>query len=193
MSESPRARLRNVNMIGGTLAVSGFILCVPTANFLTTRFGFIPVGFGFTATAGVLIAGLALALRDLTQDTLGRMAVLYAIMAGSLISFMVSDASIALASAVAFTLAELADFAVYTPLRRRSHLGDSRWAAAVVVSNAVGALTDTIVFLSIAFGAGVLLQAVPGQLVGKAWATLLYLAVGWFLSRIALEHTTPVR
>ena len=58
------------------------------------------------------------------------------------------------------------DFAVYTPLREHN------WPAAVVASNAVGLLCDSVLFLWIAFGN---FDFLPGQIVGKTWVTLAFL------------------
>ena len=162
----------------GCAAAAGLFAGIVAANYLTTRFGFVPVGFGLAATAGTFAAGVTLALRDAIQDTLGRKAVLAAIVAGSILSFAVADPAIALASAVAFLLAELLNFAVYTPIRERARFGDKRWAVAVASSNLVGAVVDTAVFIGIAFGASAIVPAMAGQLVGKAWATVLYLLIG---------------
>jgi uncharacterized PurR-regulated membrane protein YhhQ (DUF165 family) len=82
---------------------------------------------------------------------------------GAALSFLVSDPFIALASAVAFGLSELADLAVYTPLRKRGYL------RAAIASNIVGAFVDTIAFLTIA-GFPVMV-ALPGQMVGKLLVT----------------------
>jgi uncharacterized PurR-regulated membrane protein YhhQ (DUF165 family) len=102
-------------------------------------------------------------LRDLLQDSAGKVATVLVILIGAAVSFAVADPFIAIASAVAFALAELADLAVYTPLRKRGYI---RAAAA---SNVMGALVDTLVFLSIA-GFPVA-QALPGQMVGKLAVT----------------------
>jgi uncharacterized PurR-regulated membrane protein YhhQ (DUF165 family) len=80
----------------------------------------------------------------------------------------------ALASGIAFLISELLDFAVYTPLRRRN------WIGAVVASNVVGLVADSILFLLLAFGS---LQYLPGQIVGKAWMTVLAAGVLWLLRR----------
>jgi uncharacterized PurR-regulated membrane protein YhhQ (DUF165 family) len=78
-----------------------------------------------------------------------------------------STPQLALASGVAFLVSELADMAVYTPLRRKG------WARAVAASNAVGATVDTLLFLTLA-GFPVTWQSVLGQLAGKVlWATLV--------------------
>jgi uncharacterized PurR-regulated membrane protein YhhQ (DUF165 family) len=127
----------------------------------------VPVGFGLTAPAGVYFVGLAFTLRDAVQETLGRRWVVAAIVVGALFSALLS-AQLALASAAAFLLSELADFAVYTPLRERS------WLGAVAASNTVGALVDSALFLWLAFGS---LAFLVGQMVGKLWMTLLAVAL----------------
>lgn len=165
------------SVIGG-LAAIGLIGSAVVANYLTTRFGFVPVGFGLEATAGTFAAGFALGFRDLVQDLLGRIAVLVAIVVGAALSFLVADPMIAVASGVAFLLAELADLAVYTPLRRRGQIGGRRWSLAVGASNLVGAVVDTAVFLGIAFGWSTITAPVmAGQLVGKGWTTLALIAI----------------
>lgn len=154
----------------GFVAALGFVVAIVLANYVTTRYGFIGVGVGLTATAGTYFAGLALGLRDVLHETLGRWGVVVVILVGAVVSFAVADARIALASAVAVLLSELADMAVYSPLRKRA------WAAAVLLSNTVGAFVDTVVFLWIAgFFAW---SAVSGQMVGKVvWATLIPLGL----------------
>lgn len=173
-------------IVGGILAAVGFLASIIVANWLTTVYGFVPVGFGLAATAGTFAAGFALALRDATQDSLGKWPVVATVLLGAGISYLIADPFIATASAVAFLLSELADFAVYTPLRRKS------WAGAVVASNAVGAVLDTVVFIGIAFGAAMILPSLLGQLVGKAWATGLYLVIGGVARAVLREpvHAT---
>jgi len=158
--------------VGGALAAVGFVASILLANWLTTKFGFVSVGFGFTATAGTFAAGFALALRDATQDTLGRWPVVAVIVTGAALSFAVADPFIAVASATAFLVSEMTDFAIYTPLRKRT------WAGAVIASNTVGAIIDTAIFIGIAFGLSAISGAMLGQLVGKSWATIAYLIVG---------------
>lgn len=137
------------------------------ANWAIQTFGLVPVGFGLMAPAGVYFAGLAFTLRDLLQERAGRVAVLGCIAVGGLLSAIVSP-SFALASSAAFLLSELADFAVYTPLRKR------RWLSAVLASNAVGLVIDSALFLWMAFGS---LDFLAGQVVGKAWMTLLAIVI----------------
>jgi queuosine precursor transporter len=91
-----------------------------------------------------------------TQEWLGRKAVIVAILVGALLSWAAtSNRDLAVASAVAFLFSELADFAVYQPLRER------RWLLAVFASNAVGLGIDSILFPQIAFGS---LHFIEGQI-----------------------------
>src|SRR5215217_9103174 len=127
------------------LPLVGYVAVIVLANWAISQFGFVPVGFGLMAPAGVYFAGLAFTLRDLVQEQLGRTWTVVAILAGAAVSAVIST-QFALASGIAFLLSELADFAVYTPLRSRN------WLAAVAVSNVVGLVLDSVVFLALAFG-----------------------------------------
>lgn len=152
-------------MTNRVAALTAYVACIVAANLLTNAYGLIPMGFGLVATAGTYAAGLALLARDWVQDAAGRWAAIAAILAGAAISALFSPA-LALASGVAFLLAELADMAVYTPLRSKG------WGRAAAASGVVGAVVDTLVFLWIA-GFPIAL-AFPGQMVGKVlWATLV--------------------
>lgn len=142
-----------------------FLGCILAANVVTSSLGMVPVGFGLIATAGTYFAGLTFILRDALQDVAGKRWTLAVIAAGAILSFLVADPFIALASAVAFGLSELSDLAVYTPLRKRGYI------RAALASNIVGAFVDTVAFLAIA-GFPVML-ALPGQMVGKLLVTLV--------------------
>lgn len=131
-----------------------------------------------TAPAGVVLAGLALVARDFLQDAAGRRTVGVAIAVGAVLSAVSAGLHLALASALAFGLSEGLDMAAYEPLRQRGLV------RAVVVSNIVGAIVDTAVFLQLAapdlnLPPGMSAwDLVPGQLVGKlVWATFLPAAV----------------
>lgn len=146
---------------------------VVVANWLVNRFGLIEaVPFpALLVPAGTYSAGLALGLRDALHEAAGRHAlfwVLSAIVAGAAVSYLVGSGRIAIASAAAFLLAELLDLAVYTPIRRNG------WALALICSNAVGAVADTVLFLWLS-GLGVSAAPLWGQLWVKA--VLMTLAV----------------
>jgi uncharacterized PurR-regulated membrane protein YhhQ (DUF165 family) len=123
----------------------------------------IPVAPGIVAPSGVLMIGLALVLRDLVQRRLGKAWALAAVLAGVVISILVAPPALVVASAAAFALSELADFAVYTPLQGRGLV------MAVLASSLVGLTVDSLVFLWLAFGD---LTFLAGQIIGKAWMSL---------------------
>lgn len=109
-------------------------------------------------------AGAVLTVRDTVQEAGGRWLALACILVGAVLSGLFGDGRIALASAVAFLLSELADLVVYTAVRRRG------WTPAVWLSFAVSAPFDTLLFLALA-GFPVTPAGVAGQLLGKTWAT----------------------
>lgn len=151
------------------LALIGYVATIVLANATLALVGLVPVGLGLMAPAGVLWAGLSLTFRDLVQDRLGRWPVVGAIVLGAALSYLISPA-FAVASGVAFLVSELADFAVYTPIRRRN------WIAAIGLSNTVGLLVDSWLFLTLAFGST---EYLAGLVVGKMWVTLATVAVLW--------------
>lgn len=123
-----------------------FIGCIFGANWALNRYGFVQlVGPGdIVVPAGVYFAGLAFGFRDALHEVGGRKIVLVAIAVGAMVSFGI-EPDFALASGVAFGFSELADFAVYDRLRQK------RWTGAVVLSNIVGSIIDSLIFLQIAF------------------------------------------
>lgn len=169
----------------GAAAFLAFLGCIPLANWMIGHVGtvctpggpcLIPVAPGLLAPSGVLVAGLALVLRDVLQRCLGTLMGLLAIALGTLASVLVAPAQLALASGAAFFLSELTDFAVYTPLQRR------QLVLAVVASASAGLVVDSAVFLYLAFHS---LEYLPGQVVGKTWAVLFSIPFVRVLRRVA--------
>lgn len=128
----------------GWVALAAFLLTIPLANWALRTWGFVSIGFGLTAPAGVYFAGLAFGLRDIAHELTGRMYVIVAIVVGAALSWGI-EPDFAVASGVAFLVSESADLAVYDPLRNRN------WPAAVVLSNTVGSAVDSVLFLGLAF------------------------------------------
>lgn len=175
--------MRSQNVIRAGLFVA-YVATVPLANWLVDRFGVVPVGFGLRAPAAVYLVGVAFTLRDLLQEWAGRAFVVLGILCGALLSFLVASPALALASGTAFLLSEMGDFAVYTPLRERG-----RFLEAVALSNTVGLVLDSVVFLQLAFGS---LEFLPGQLVGKAIMTVVALPLLAFARRAVLPPRAPL-
>jgi uncharacterized PurR-regulated membrane protein YhhQ (DUF165 family) len=154
------------------LALLLFTLTIPLANWFISNVGsvcipdgpcLVPVGFGLMAPSGVLFIGLALVLRDWLQELTNWRWSIVAVLLGGALSLLTSSPFIAIASAVAFVVAELFDLAVYTPLRQKSkHL-------AVLASGIVGAFVDSLLFVWIAFGS---IELSVGTAVAKIYASL---------------------
>lgn len=157
-------------LIAATTMV-GFIV---GANYVTEFFGKVPAGFGMQVTAGTYLAGLTLGLRDVLHRVAGarwRRWVLSAIGVGAVLSFTLASPQLAIASAVAFTVAELADLGVYAPLVER------RWWLAVALSSLVGSVLDSVLFLWIS-PFDLTLELLVGQVLVKAvWMGALALGV----------------
>lgn len=157
----------------GWLSLILFILTIPVGNWVVMNVGLvclkdgpclIPVAPGMMAPSAVLLAGFALVLRDAVQSLLGKSWTLLAIAVGAVISGFLADPAIVVGSTCAFLFSELADFAVYSPLRER-HL-----TTAIIASGLVGSFVDSVIFLSLAFGS---LEFVMGQVLGKFWMSLI--------------------
>lgn len=161
-------------------AMIGYLLSVVAANIASVHWPPLVVG-GLIVPAGTVFAGTSLTARDLVHDRLGVRGVAVGIAAGAGLSAVLASPQIAVASVVAFTASEIVDALIYTRLRRRSRLG------AVAASNMGGLVVDSALFVPLAFGS---FTAVPGQLVGKAVATLLTLAALQFATVAAQRVVT---
>lgn len=170
----------------GVAAAVALLACILAANLVTSRYGVVPVGFGLMATAGTYFAGVTFILRDAVQDAAGKRWAFAVIAAGAILSFVLADPFIALASAAAFLASEVADLLVYTPLRKRGYI------RAALASNSAGAFVDTVIFLTIA---GFPLQsALAGQMVGKLLLTALaVIAVASFRSTRSLRTVAQLQ
>lgn len=166
----------------------GFMACIPAANWLIGNAGtvcvpdgpcLIPVGFGLMAPSGVLLIGLALVLRDGVHTYAGWRWALGAVLVGGLLSLAVSRPALAIASAVAFAIAEIADLAVYAPLRRRG------LALAVIASGIVGAAIDSALFVYLAFGS---LSLSLGLFLAKIYASAAVAAFLALRPMFAIQH-----
>jgi uncharacterized PurR-regulated membrane protein YhhQ (DUF165 family) len=178
-----------MNKIFGWFAVTLFIATVFVANWSIKEFGVISVGFGLSAPAGVFAVGIAFTARDLIHETLGKWYVPPAILVGAALSWWLEAGvtipggvvPLAVASGIAFLVAEGLDFAIYTPLRARG------WLKAVATSNVVGLVADSALFLYLAFGS---LDFLSGQVVAKGYMTVAAIAVIWIARRVVLSRNS---
>lgn len=154
-----------MNRAAAPVLALALVATVVLANVATAHLGMVGAGFGLIVSAGTYAAGLALALRDALDRAGGLPWVLPAIAAGIAVSALLATPALALASAVAFGVSELADLGAWRALRRASV------AAALVASNALGAVVDSLLFLPLA-GFPVTAASVGGQVLVKAgWIT----------------------
>jgi len=95
-----------------------------------------------------VLIGLDLTLRDVMHERLARWQLAGVIVVGGVITWLLNPgaARIAIASAVAFIVAALADWLAYSALRSKP------WMVRVNGSNLVGAAVDSVLFPTIAFG-----------------------------------------
>ena len=162
----------------GMIWIIAYIATIVGANWAIETYGIVPIGFGLMAPAGVFFAGLAFTFRDLVHERLGVTGAVAAILVGAFLSWFISPA-FALASGAAFLFSEFCDLADYAPLRRR------HWLGAVAASNTVGLVVDSVLFLWLAFGS---LAFIEGQIVGKAYMTVLAVAVLWMVRFVVSQR-----
>lgn len=156
-----------------------YLAAITAANLITTEYG--PEASVWTALG---LVAFDLVARDVLHDVwtgwrrwLG-LAVL--IGAGSVISYLINAdaAQIAKASSCAFAAALLVDTVVYQLARQREWLERSN------VSNIAAAVTDSIVFVAVAFPGPVLWDIVRDQSLAKIGGGLAFtLLIKWALSR----------
>lgn len=145
-----------MNTFYRALAVAAYL-----ALIVGTNIAFSVVG---PALLTFVVAGLTMAARDFVHDAHGRTVSFALVVVGAAISAFLAAPAVALASLVAFLLAETLDLLVYVPVRER--IGRP---AGIAVSGVVGSVVDSLVFLTIAFGS---LAFFPAQVAGKVAATL---------------------
>lgn len=129
------------------ILVALYLAAVVAANLLVTAYG--PPA---TVPAALVLVSLTLTTRDALHDRWAgralslRLGALIAV--GSLVSYLLNAkaAQIAVASCVAFAASEAVDALVYHALRRRPMLERTN------ASNAAGALVDSVIFPTLAFG-----------------------------------------
>ena len=148
------------------------------ANATLYVVGFIPVGLGLEAPAGVFAAGLAFTFRDLVQESLGKRFVIIAILIGAGLSALVTPL-IALASGISFLIVELVNTFVYTFLRNK------HWAGAIFTSNFCAFIIDSFAFSLLAFGS---LAFFGGIMLGKMWMNVFVLMILWSIHTPISSH-----
>lgn len=179
-----------------TLFAAVFAMCAAvTASNVLVQYSFHYLGLEHILTYGAFVYPFAFLVNDLTNRRFGprgaRRVVYAGFITGLAVSWLLASPRIAIASGVAFLLAQLIDIAVFTPLRRTS------WWKAPLAAAVSGSLIDTILFFSIAFSDLFsfidVMTGQPAQSVfeqtrwfGLAMPLWLSLAIGDFAVKIAM-------
>ncbi len=93
------------------------VIYISTVVAINMAFAYIPpvVLFdGTIFTIGSVIAGLVFVARDYAQREVGHKAVLALMAAAGLLSYLLADPFVAIASIAAFAISEISDYSVYS-------------------------------------------------------------------------------
>lgn len=131
----------------GIVALLGFLLSIPFANWWLTENGFWNAPFLGPLPSALWVVAISFILRDVVQITLGREVAWVAIAVGSAMSYFLADPFVALASCVAFAVSESIDALIFTPLANRG-----KFLLGITVSGYAAGFVDSALFVRIAFG-----------------------------------------
>jgi queuosine precursor transporter len=120
--------------------VAAYIAAIVLVNWLFDVLPVVETPVGAWPPASIIV-GFVLILRDLAQRQVGHY-VLIAMLAAGIITYLMVDPFIALASVAAFLVSETADWIVYSVTRRP--LRDR-----ILASSAVSSPLDSVVFLGL--------------------------------------------
>ena len=145
------------------IAISIYAIAMTLANLSVAAFG--PA---ISPLNAFLFIGLDLTLRDWLHVRLKIWQMGCLILVSGLLTLLLNPATgkIALASAIAFTAAATVDWSVFARLR-------GIWQTRANASNAAGALVDSLIFPTIAFGA-LMPHIIAMQFVAKVFGGFLW-------------------
>ena len=147
-----------------------YIALIVAVNYAFTQVSPITLPDGTVWPPVSLIVGFVFVVRDFAQREIGHR-VLLAMLAGAVLSYFMADPFVAVASAAAFAVSELADWTVYSFTKRSL-------SQRILYSSALGAPIDSVVFL---YGIGLLsATGVAAMTLSKMAGALL---VWWIVRR----------
>jgi len=117
-----------------------YIVLIAMVNYAFTVVPLVALPDGTLWPPVSLLVGFVFVVRDFAQREVGHK-VLLAMLAGAALSYFMAGPQVAIASALAFAVSELADWAIYTFTKRP-------FAQRVLYSSALGTPIDSIVFLA---------------------------------------------
>lgn len=167
-------KINNVRIIAAMRSwrhVLLYILCTMLANILAARWT-VKLPLGLYVPSGVFMIAPIFSLRDAIHERFGRRVAYISIVVSSVLSLLYSVAvgssplsRITFASFIAFVFNESVDTEIYHKLRNRSVI------AAIIFSNAVSSMIDSVLFIWVAFG--LLPNMIAGQYIVKMFISTL--------------------
>lgn len=118
-----------------------YVLLIAGVNWAFDVIPLVELPGGDLWSPAALIVGFVFVVRDFAQRKVGHH-VLWAMLAGCAISWWMASPALAMASAFAFAIGEMADWALYTFTNRP-------FSQRILVSSLLGAPLDSFVFLSL--------------------------------------------
>lgn len=122
------------------LTVFTYIALIAGVNWLFDVTPLVELPGGDLWSPAALVVGFVFVVRDFAQRRVGHH-ILWAMLAGIAISWFMASPQLALASALAFALGELVDWALYTFTRKS-------FSQRILISSIFGAPLDSLAFLS---------------------------------------------
>jgi len=123
-----------------------YLIAIPVTNYLFSYIGVVGIpGTSYVMHPLAVLVGFWLVLRDFSHKELGDKLIFVPVFAGMAISFATSAPRVATASAIAFFVSEMVDYAVYRWSSRPLH-------QRVLLSSAASVPVDSVIFSGIAFG-----------------------------------------
>lgn len=148
--------------------MAAYVITILLLNFGFSYVPMIPTAFGLISPMAV-VAGVVFVVRDFAQREAGHY-VLVAMALAAVLTFLLADPFVALASVVAFGVSELTDWLLYTVTKKPFH-------KRVLISSLISTPVDTAVFLLLISG------LTPGTFVLMVIAKMLAAAVIFFWYR----------
>lgn len=126
------------------VATIAYVLMIPLVNVAFSVLPMLETPWGVLPPAAFVV-GLVFVVRDFAQREIGHYILVFMVV-GIVLSYLLADPFVATASAAAFAVSELVDYAIYTVTKRP-------FRERVLWSSVVAVPIDTLVFL---FGIGAL-------------------------------------
>ncbi len=147
-----------------------YVALIVAVNFLFSVVPLVELPGGTQWPPVALLVGFVFVARDFAQREIGHK-VLLAMLVGVVISYFMADPFVAMASAAAFLISEMADWAVYTVTKRPL-------SERILYSSFLGAPIDSAVFLGMLGFA-----SVPGVALMSASKLVGAFIVWWLVRR----------